>query len=124
MKFHITSRHYDMTPEIKAFAEERVLKLKRYFEQIIDVSVILSTEKHRNAAEVTLHTNGQNLVGTSEAPDMRVAIDGAVERIETQLRKHKERLSDRKGRTHLGEAMAAEVDAVPGGVEIEDDAEE
>jgi putative sigma-54 modulation protein len=124
MKFQITSRHFDLTPEIRAFAEERVEKLKRYFEQIIDVSVILSIEKHRNAAEITLHTNGQNLVGTSEAPEMKAAIDGAVDRIETQLRKHKDRLTDRRGRTPLGEAMSAEVDGDSGGVEIEDDTEE
>lgn len=124
MKFQITSRHFDLTPEIKTYSEERVRKLKRYFDQIIDVSVILSIEKHRNAAEITLHTNGQNLVGTSEAPEMRAAIDGAVDRIETQLRKHKDRITDRRGRTPLGEVMAGENDGASGGVEIEDDTEE
>jgi putative sigma-54 modulation protein len=124
MKLQITTRHFEITPEFRAYAEERIRKLKRYFDQIIDVNVILTTEKHRHTAEIALHANGTNLVGTTETEDMRTSVDGAVSRLEAQLRKHKDRLSDRKrGRTSLGEALAAEADH-GSGVEIEDDTEE
>lgn len=119
MKLQITTRHFDMTPEFRTVAEERVRKLKRYFEHIIDVSLILSSEKHRMMAELTLHTNSHDLVGTAESSDMKSSIDQAVEKIENQLRKHKERVRTRKGRTGLGEAMAAEPG--PAGVEIDED---
>jgi putative sigma-54 modulation protein len=125
MKLQITTRHFDITPEFRSYAEERIRKLKRYFDQIIDVNVILTTEKHRHAAEISLHMNGTNLVGTSESEDMRSSVDGAVSRIEAQLKKHKDRLTERKKGVKLGPALAAEADnASPPGVEIEDDTEE
>lgn len=119
MKLQITTRHFELTPEMRTSAEERVGKLKRYFEHIIDVSLILSAEKHRQTAEVTLRTNSHDLVGTAESSDMKGSIDQAVEKIEVQLRKHKDRIRDRKGRTGLGEALASE--SGPSGVEIEED---
>ena len=123
MRLQITTRHFEITPEFKTYAEERIEKLKRYFDQIIDVNVILTTEKHRHHAEIALHTNGTNLVGTSDSEDMRSSVDGAVSRLEAQLKKHKNRLADRKrGNTHLGEALAAEAnESNSPGVEIEDD---
>jgi len=122
MRLQITTRHYDLPADLKNIAEERLLKLKRFFDQIIDVGLILSTEKHRNLAEITLRTGGHDWIGSAEAGDMRTAIDDAVAKIEVQLKKHKDRMTDRKGRTNLGEAMAGEADAdgKAGPVEIED----
>src|ERR1051325_3172906 len=117
MKLQITTRHFDLTPEFKSYAEERIQKLKRYFDQIIDVNVILTTEKHRHTAEIALHTNGTNLVGTTESEDMRPAGGGAVARIEAKLKKNKERLVHKKKVQKLGEALAAENEPSPG-VEI------
>jgi len=122
MKLQITTRHFDMTPELRTYAEERVRRIKRYFDHIIDVNVILLTEKHRQVAEVTLHTNGTDLVGTAESSDMRTSMDQAVARLEAQLKRHKGRITDRKGRTSLGAALGAEAEGSPG-VDIEDDSE-
>jgi putative sigma-54 modulation protein len=121
MRLQITTRHYDLPADLKSLTEERLTKLKRFFDQIIDVNLVLSTEKHRHHAEVTLRTVGHDWVGTAEAGDMRTAIDDAVDRIEIQLKKHKDRLTDRKGRTALGEAMSegAGPDGA-GAVEIEE----
>src|SRR5262245_14097391 len=122
MRLQITTRHFEITPEFKSYAEERIQKLKRYFDQIIDVNVILTTEKHRHTAEIALHTNGTNLVGTTESEDMRASVDGAVSRLEAQLKKHKARLTDRKkGHKHLGEALADEAENNDTGLEIEED---
>jgi putative sigma-54 modulation protein len=122
MKLQITTRHFDMTPDLRSYAEERVRKIKRYFDHIIEVNVILTTEKHRQVAEVTLHLNGTDLVGTAESGEMKMSVDQAVARIEAQLKRHKGRLTDRKGRTSLGAALGAETTG-PSGVDIEDDAE-
>jgi ribosomal subunit interface protein len=43
MRLQITTRHYDLSPELRGFAEERVLRLKRYFDHIIDVNLVVST---------------------------------------------------------------------------------
>jgi putative sigma-54 modulation protein len=122
MRLQITTRHHDLSPELRAFAEERVLRLKRYFDHILDVNLIVSTEKHRQFAEVVVHTNGHDWTGSAESGDMRTAIEDAVAKIEAQLRKHKDRVTDRKGRVPLGEALAGEAEAQrPPRVEIEDE---
>lgn len=122
MRLQITTRHYDLTPELRTYAEERIQRLKRYFDQIIDVNLIVGAEKHRQAAEIVLHTTGHDWTGTAESSDMRTSIDDAVAKIEAQLKKHKDRITDRKGRVPLGEALAGEADAVhPPGVDIEDE---
>ena len=120
MRIQFTTRHFELKPTFKAYAEERVLKLKRYFEQIIDVTVILASEKKSEFAEIRLHTNGHDLVGTGEGAEMGGALDQAVDRMEMQLRKHKERLSTKKGRTHLGEAMAEGPTSADTELEIEE----
>jgi putative sigma-54 modulation protein len=119
MRLQITTRHYDLPADLKSLTVERLMKLKRFFDGIIDVNLILSTEKHRHHAEVMLHTGGHDWIGNAEAGDMRTAIDDAVAKIEVQLKKHKDRLTDRKGLTPLGEALSngAEPD---GTVEIEE----
>lgn len=122
MRLQITTRHYDLTPELRTYAEERIQRLKRYFDQIIDVNLIVGAEKHRQTAEIVLHTTGHDWTGTAESSDMRTSIDDAVAKIEAQLKKHKDRITDRKGRVPLGEALAGESDAIhPPGVEIEDE---
>ncbi len=122
MNLHITTRHCELDPETRTFAENRVRKMKRYFDQIIDVNVILTVEKHRHEAEVTLHTNGSNFVGAAEAQDLRSALELAAGKIEAQLKKLKDkRARERRSRTSLGEAMAAEVEQTA--VEIDEDME-
>ena len=119
MRIQFTTRHFELKPTFKAYAEDRVLKLKRYFEQIIDVTVILASEKKSEIAEIRLHTNGHDLVGTGEGPEMGAALDQAIDRMEMQLRKHKDRISERKGRQGLGEAMAAGAEVGGDDTEVE-----
>lgn len=122
MKLQITTRHYELPADLKTQAEERLTKLGRFFDQMNEVGLVLSTEKHRNHAEITLRAGGQDWAARAEAVDMRTAIDDAAARMEIQLKKHKERLTEKKGRTNLGEAIADEAEAGrPNVVEIEDE---
>ncbi|TPW05721.1 MAG: putative sigma-54 modulation protein [bacterium] len=122
MRLQITTRHYELPADLKTLAEERLTRLKKFFDQIMDIGLVLSTEKHRNHAEITLRAGGRDWKASAEAGDMRSAIDDAAAKIEIQLKKHKGRLTGKKGRTHLGEAMADEARAAePTGVEIEEE---
>lgn len=107
MKIQITTRHYELKPNFRAFTEERLLKLKRYFDHIIDVNVVLNAEKKLNLAEIRIHVGGGDLMVTGEGPEMGAALDQAVDKMESLLKKHKDRRTERKGRTGLGAAMAA-----------------
>lgn len=107
MKIQITTRHYELKPNFRAFTEERLLKLKRYFDHIIDVNVILNAEKKTNLVEIRIHVGGGDLMVSGEGGEMGAALDVAVDKMEALLKKHKDRRSEKKGRTGLGAALAS-----------------
>jgi putative sigma-54 modulation protein len=98
MLIKTTARHFDISQGLKDHVEERLGRLSKYSYPIIEAHVILSVEKYRHIAEVTLHGNGMNLAGSGEAPDMYAAIDDVVSKLESQVKRHKGKVRSRKTR--------------------------
>lgn len=97
MKISVTFRNADEAEDWqRGYAEEKLKRLKKYIDDPVDARVILSVEKFRNTAEINLSSNGLSVNGKEEEKDMHVAIDNAIEKIERQLKKHKERVRDLK----------------------------
>jgi putative sigma-54 modulation protein len=98
----VMSRHMDVTPAIKAFAEQKASKLTKHFDRISEIEVILDagTEKtNRDHAKVEIivhveHTN--TFIAHQDNGDAYAGIDACVEKLERQLTDHKERLRNRK----------------------------
>jgi putative sigma-54 modulation protein len=99
MNISTTSRHYDLAPALKDYAEGKVQNLKRYFDQIVNANLIFSLEKYRHRVEITLHVNGKDFVSVEESDDMYAAVDKSVDKLETQLRRHKDKIKRRKNQT-------------------------
>ncbi len=116
MKISVTFRNAEGEAWQKAYLDERLTKLKKYIDGPVEARVVLSIEKFRNVAEVALTANGLNINGSEEAKDMRLAIDNAVDKIERQLKKHKEKIRGHKSGTVRSEAPAG----AEGGEEGED----
>ncbi|MBI4054989.1 MAG: ribosome-associated translation inhibitor RaiA [Elusimicrobia bacterium] len=95
MKIHITGRHLRLTAALSRYVEEKLSRAQRYFDQIIWAQVILSVEKHRHVAEITLHAAHQTFQAQSSGLDLYAAIDLAVDKMQMQLRKLKEKSRDR-----------------------------
>ncbi len=97
MNLHLTAHHLEITPAIRDYATEKFDKIKRHFENVvIDVNVILSVEKLKQKAEATMHVSGKNLFVECEDENLYTAIDMLVDKLERQVRRHKEKLSDRR----------------------------
>lgn len=96
MKISVTFRNGEGENWQKVYAEERILKLKRYLDMPAEAHIILSTEKFRNFAEINLSANGWNVNAKEEAKDMHLAIDSCIEKIEKQLKKQKEKIREHK----------------------------
>jgi putative sigma-54 modulation protein len=109
----ITTRRYQLTPEIREHAEKRVQKLNRYFDHIQEVHVVLAQEKHRQIAEVTVSANGAELTSREESHDMLSSIDKVVERLEKQIKKFNARLKDRKDRRTVASGVPVEEEELP-----------
>ena len=92
MKISVTFRNTEGEDWQKEYINEKLKKLKRYADNPAEAHVILSVEKFRNVAEIKLVVDGLNVNAKEEAKDISLAIDNAVEKIERQLKKHKEKI--------------------------------
>lgn len=101
MQINLTGHHLAITDSLKDYVEGKFQRLERHFEHITQIHVILTVEKERHKAEATLHVNRGNLFADAERQDMYAAIDGLIDKLDRQLKKHKEKLTDH----HRGEGL-------------------
>ena len=95
MQISITGRHFTITEPIKEYLEEKFLKLDKYKDKMIEAHVILSVEKYRHHAEISLATKGSNIIVNAESENMYASIDKVLGKIQTKLRRRSERLKGR-----------------------------
>lgn len=93
MRISITGRHMEMTDALKDHVEKSLQKVRTHFDRVIDVDVVMSVEKHRHIADVTLHANGLRIHGKESSPDMYASMDAVATKLEKQVRKYKERIN-------------------------------
>ena len=92
MKISVTFRNANGEEDWqREYTEEKLKKLRRYVDDPVEAHVVLSVEKFRNTAEINLSSNGLSINGRQQEKDMRTAIDNAVDKIERQLKKRKEK---------------------------------
>ena len=94
----ITGRHMEVTEALRGYAEQKVRKVQKYATKVTEALVTLSVEKYRHRAEILIRMNGSLIQATEETEEMYASIDKAMDKIERQIRKYKEKLSDHKGR--------------------------
>ncbi len=97
MQINISGHHLDITPALRSYVHEKFERLQRHFDHITNSHVILSVEKERQKAEATIHVNRGNLFAEVEHADMYAAIDMLIDKLDRQLKKHKEKLTNHKG---------------------------
>ena len=95
MKFQYSEKKVKLPGNVHAYAEKKVMKLARYFEDTAEALVTFSVEKNRNKVELTVHGAGTWFRASESTSDMFASIDAAVGTIEGQIRKHKTRLARR-----------------------------
>jgi putative sigma-54 modulation protein len=96
MKISVTFRNGEGENWQKVYAEERIMKLKKYLDMPAEAHIILSTEKFRSFTEINLTANGWTVNAKEKAKDMHLAIDSCIEKIEKQLKKQKEKIREHK----------------------------
>jgi putative sigma-54 modulation protein len=110
MNVSTTARHYDLSPALKDYAEGKVQNLKRYFDHIVNARVVFSLEKYRHKVEITLHANGRDFVCAEESDDMYVSVDRSIDKLESQLRRHKDKVKRRKAQQSVSDLSAGAVE--------------
>ena len=95
MKFQYSEKKVKLPGNVHAYAEKKVMKLGRFFDEDAEALVVFSVEKNRNNVELTVHGAGTWFRASESTSDMFASIDAAVGTIERQIRKNKTRLSRR-----------------------------
>ncbi len=96
MRIMITGRNIELTGGLKDAVLEKLSKLDKYFSPDTDANVTLSVEKERQKIEVTIPIKGHIIRSEQVSSDMYVSIDMAVDNIELQLKKYRDKIVDKK----------------------------
>jgi|YelNatPaOPRAMG01_1025707.scaffolds.fasta_scaffold00008_152 putative sigma-54 modulation protein len=97
MQYRLTARHFNPSDGLKKYIDKQVRRLQKFYRGIIDCEVILYPEKLLQVAEIQLKIDSALLTAVEKSEDMFKSVDLAVEKIERQLKKHKERRQDHNG---------------------------
>jgi len=109
MNVEYTGRQFEVTPITRKQVEGGLEKIQKILGSHFETHVILSTEKRRHIAEITITVrNHAPIVGFSEAPEMNTAIGGALDKIERQAVKYKTRWKSKKRQARKKLAMVGE----------------
>ena len=95
MKFQYSEKKVRLPENVHAYAEKKVMKLARFFEEDAEALIVFSVEKNRNNVELTVHGAGTWFRASESTSDMFASVDSAVATIERQIRKNKTRLARR-----------------------------
>jgi putative sigma-54 modulation protein len=98
MNVNYTARQATLTPEIRAYCEKRLARLKNLVDDVLDVNIILIVQKSRNKAEINVRAKGGGLVVVEETLDMMDSLNKAFDMLEQRIRKERAKWREKKRR--------------------------
>lgn len=123
----VTGRHVAVTDAMKSYALDKLSKLDKFHDRIIDVNVTMDRQRADHRIDIRMKVNNISVSSHAVTDDMYASIDQAVHKLQTQLRRYKSRIQDHQ--THAGKVvqMAVQVVRAPGEAivqEVNDEIEE
>jgi len=98
MQLNLTGHHVEVTPPMREYINEKLQKLERHFDHVTHIHCILTVEKLRHKAEARVEISGGSLFADAVQDDMYAAVDSMVDKLDRQIIKHKEKLTDHHAR--------------------------
>ena len=95
MQIEVTARHFKAPRELRNLVEKEVRKLERYFDGVLDCHIILSRDNGREVAEIVAHSKKHQFTVIEAGQKMDRAVVLAVDKLKTQLQRHKARLLEK-----------------------------
>lgn len=112
MNLTISGHHLELTPAIKAYVKEKMTRLERHCDHLLNGKVILSVEKDRQKAEATVHCSGADLHAECTHADLYAAIDLLADKLDQQARRHKDKRRDHHASEVIHHQTSAQVAAM------------
>ncbi|AGC42456.1 ribosomal subunit interface protein [Myxococcus stipitatus DSM 14675] len=101
MQFNITFRQFGASDSLKEYAREKVERVNKLLDRAGEAHVVLSLERHLHHADITIHSGAWVLRGRDKSDDMYASIDLAMDKIERQLRRYRDKLKTHHGRERV-----------------------
>ena len=95
MQIKLSGHHIDITPALHDYVHDKLERIERHFDNVTSAQVILSVEKLRQKAEATIHVAGNDIFADAVDEDLYAAIDALSDKIDRQIKKHKEKLTEK-----------------------------
>jgi ribosome hibernation promoting factor len=114
MNLQLTGHHIDITPALRAYVESKLERLTRHFDHVIDATIVLTVDGLQQICECTLHVRGKDLFAEAREPDMYAAIDVLADKLDRQIVKHKEKLTDHRAEGAAERAATVAAGTPPG----------
>jgi putative sigma-54 modulation protein len=97
MNLTISGHHLDVTPAIREYVQSKLERVKRHFDHVIDIAVILTVDnlkekEKRQKAEINLRVSGKTVYVESLAQDLYAAIDALIDKLDRQVMKYKTKI--------------------------------
>jgi putative sigma-54 modulation protein len=97
VRIQITGRHVEVPDDVRDYIHEKVGRLPRFYDRIHDVEVVLDHESEQFTTEVIVRADRrQTFVARETGPDTFALVDLVVDKLERQLKRHKEKSRDHK----------------------------
>ncbi|MEM6639159.1 MAG: ribosome-associated translation inhibitor RaiA [Pseudomonadota bacterium] len=98
MQLNLTGHHIEITDALRNRVASKLAKVERHFDHVTDMNVILTVEKLEHKAEATVNVPGETLYAESVENDMYAAIDLLADKLDRQIKKFKEKITDHHAR--------------------------
>lgn len=108
MNLNISGHHLEVTPAIREYVVAKLGRVIRHFDNVIDVSVIMSVDKLQQKVEATVHVRGKDIHVEAVDADMYAAIDILADKLDRQIVKHKEKVQDHRAESMKHQEVAGE----------------
>ncbi|MEY4283379.1 MAG: ribosome-associated translation inhibitor RaiA [Betaproteobacteria bacterium] len=111
MNLTISGHHLEVTPALRTYVTQKLDRISRHFDQVVDIKVLLTVEKQkekekRQRAECNIHVKGNDLFAESAHEDLYAAVDELVDKLDRQVSKHKTRMQDHHHEGHKRQLMS------------------
>lgn len=101
MQLSVTFRHMEPSDALKDYARDKISRVEKYLDSALEAHVVLSVEKFRHIADVTILSNSLKINAQEQTEDMYSAIDMVVDKLERQLKRLKQKIKGRKGKNRV-----------------------
>jgi len=101
MQLSISGHQIELTDSLKNYIGEKMKRVERHFDHLTSIDVVLHVEKIHHKAEATVNAKGVTLHAHAASENMYATIDNLTDKLDSQVRRHKEKLTDH----HRGDSL-------------------